>query len=277
MRVIRNIAHAGPAAELRVVAAGAFDGLHRGHQQVLARVVECAREIGGEPVAIVARGDGGGLRLSDRRQQLEGLRAAGIALVAFAPRAALDAAVTALAATVRIVEQAATVDAPAGGRLERVATVAVGGQRVTAQAIGAALALADLDTARAMLGRDPSVAGRVVHGYHRGAALGIPTANLRPRGLQLPPDGVYAVRARIAGAHLRGVANLGFNPTFGNQTRTVEAHLFDFNGDLYGRRIEIGFVARLRGERTFADVPALLAQIRLDIATARRFFEAHGD
>ena len=277
MRVIRHVAQAGPAARPRVVAAGAFDGLHRGHQQVLARVVECAGALGGEPAVIVARGGAGGLRLGDRRQQLEGLRDAGIALVVFAPRAALAASVTALAAVVRVVERGDAVDALAGGRLERVATVEVGGQRITAQAIGAALARGDLEAARARLGRDPGVAGRVVHGYHRGATLGIPTANLRVRGIQLPPDGVYAVGARSAGTRLRGVANLGFNPTFGNQTRTVEIHLFDFSGDLYGRRIEIGFVARLRGECKFADVPALMAQIRLDIAAARRLFEQHGD
>ena len=96
--------------------------------------------------------------------------------------------------------------------------------------------------ARAMLGRDAGVGGRVVHGFHRGGPLGIPTANLRVRGIQLPPDGVYAVRARVGGSALRGVANIGFNPTFGNQTRTVETHLLDFNGDLYGRRLEVAFV-----------------------------------
>ena len=72
-----------------------------------------------------------------------------------------------------------------------------------------------------------------------------------------------------------GVANIGFNPTFGNQTRTVETHLLDFNDDLYGRRIDIAFVSRLRGEQKFPDVPALLVQIRADVAAARRFFAEH--
>lgn len=276
MRVIRHVARAGPATRRRVVAAGAFDGMHRGHQQILARVVECARAIDAEPAVIVAPGGADHLELDDGRQRLERLRDAGVALVAFAPRAALDAAVDSLAAALRVVERGRAVATPAGGRLERIATVDVGGHRITAQAIGAALSRGDLDTARAMLGRDPGVAGRIVHGHHRGGPLGVPTANLRVRGVQLPPDGVYAARARIAGTWLRGVANLGFNPTFGNQTRTVEIHLLDFSGDLYGQRVEIGFVALLRGERRFADVPALLAQIRLDIAAARRLFEQHG-
>lgn len=277
MRVIRHVARAGLAARPRVVAAGAFDGLHRGHQQVLARVVECARAIDAEPAVIVVRGSADDrLQLGDGRQRLERLREAGVALVAFAPRAALDAAVDALAAVVRVVERGRAVEPPVGGRLERIATVEIGGHRITAQAIGAALSRGDLETARALLGREPGVAGRIVHGHHRGGPLGVPTANLRVRGVQLPPDGVYAARARIAGTLLRGVANVGFNPTFGNQTRTVEIHLLDFSGDLYGQRVEIGFVARLRGERQFADVQALLAQIRLDIAAARRLFEQHG-
>ena len=112
-----------------------------------------------------------------------------------------------------------------------------------------------------------------MHGFHRGGPLGIPTANLRVKGIQLPPDGVYAVRAHVGGASLNGVANIGFNPTFGNRVRSVETHLLDFDGDLYGQRLEIAFVARLRGEQKFPDVQALLAQIRSDIAAARRFFQ----
>jgi riboflavin kinase/FMN adenylyltransferase len=137
------------------------------------------------------------------------------------------------------------------------------------------VARGDLAAAAALLGRPPSVGGRVVHGFHRGAALGIPTANLRVRDHQLPPDGVYAVRAWVGDAHLRGVANIGFNPTFGNRTRTVETHLLDFSGDLYRQRLDIALLARLRDERKFPDVPALLAQIRTDIAAARRWFEVH--
>jgi riboflavin kinase/FMN adenylyltransferase len=122
---------------------------------------------------------------------------------------------------------------------------------------------------RRLLGRIPTIGGRVVHGFHRGAPLGIPTANLRVRGVHLPPDGVYAVRARCRGEWCDGVANIGFNPTFGNRVRSVETHVLDFSGDLYGTWLEIGFIARLRGEQRFPDVQALLAQIRVDIAAAR--------
>jgi len=274
MRVIRHVAHAGPAARPRVVAAGEFDGVHRGHQRVLAGVVARARAIGGETAVVVARAAPGIPRISDVRQQLELLGAAGIALVVFAPGADVDPALRQLGAAVHLTARAGA--AAQGATLERIAALELGGEPVTAQAIRAALLRGDLEAARARLGRDAGVGGRVVHGFHRGGPLGIPTANLRVRGIQLPPDGVYAVRARVAGAALGGVANIGFNPTFGNRTRTVETHLLDFSGDLYGRRLEIAFVARLRGEQTFPDVQALLAQIRSDIAAARRVLGQHG-
>jgi riboflavin kinase/FMN adenylyltransferase len=277
MRVIRHVAHAAPAARPRLAAAGEFDGLHRGHQALLARVVERAAALRGESVVVVAAGAAPAPRLLDRRRQLEGLRDAGIDVVAFAPRGAMAAAVERLGAVLRIAARGSAAAAPAGGQLETVPPVRHGGEPITADAIRAALARGELAVARAMLGREAGVAGRVVHGFHRGAPLGIPTANLRVRGIQLPPDGVYAVRAQVGSARLRGVANIGFNPTFGNQTRSVETHLLDFSGDLYGRRLELAFIVRLRGERTFPDVAALLTQIRADIAAARRHFERHDD
>ena len=267
------MAHAGPATRPRVVAAGEFDGVHRGHARLLVRVVERARALDGESVVIVARGDRHTQRLLDLRRQLERLRAAGIEVVVFAPPAQIATAVDRIGAAWWVTAVPRAVPASATG-VDAVAPVEYGGQPVTAASIRAAVARGDLDAARAMLGYDPGVSGRVVHGFHRGAPLGIPTANLRVRGIQLPPDGVYAVRARVGAASLHGVANIGFNPTFGNQTRTVETHLLDFSGDLYGRRLEIDFAVQLRNEQKFPDVAALLAQIHADIAAARRFFAA---
>jgi riboflavin kinase / FMN adenylyltransferase len=275
MRVIRHVAHVGPAARPGVVAAGEFNGVHCGHQRVLAGVVARAHAIDGEPAVIVVRTSRATTHLTDLRQQLELLGAAGIGVVLFSPATDLPAALRRLGAAVYLTA-GADIGVPKGVSLERVARVELDGAPVTAQRVGVALSRGDLDAARALLGRDPGIGGRVVHGFHRGARLGIPTANLRVRGVQLPPDGVYAVRARVGATALRGVANIGFNPTFGNRTRSVETHLFDFDGDLYGRRLDVAFVARLRGEQTFADVPALLAQIHSDIAAARRLLEPHG-
>jgi riboflavin kinase/FMN adenylyltransferase len=275
MRVIRHVADAGRATRPRVAAAGRFDGMHRGHQRLLAQVVEAAGVLGGESVAIVARCRRDEVRLLDTHQHLELLRDAGIDVAVFAPAEAIDATVDRVGVARRLTAGGAGTSAPAGGRLDEVPAVEEDGVPISATRIHHALASGDLETVRRLLGRDPSVGGRVVHGFHRGAPLGIPTANLRIRGVRLPPDGVYAVFARSADTVLRGVANIGFNPTFGNRTRTLETHLLDFSGDLYGQRLEIGFMARLRGEQKFPDVAALLAQIRADIAAARRLFAAY--
>jgi riboflavin kinase/FMN adenylyltransferase len=276
MRVIRHVRHAGAATRPRVVAAGWFDGVHRGHQRIVQRVVERARALHGESIVVVGRGETDDLRLLDLRQKLEHLRDAQIDTVVFSRPTGVEAAVERLAPAVRVSARDSGVAAPPGGRLEEVQPAEAGGAVISSRAIRAALSRADLAAAAAMLGRDPGAGGRVVHGFHRGGPLGIPTANLRVRGIQLPPDGVYAVRALVGAQSLRGVANIGFNPTFGNQTRTVETHLLDFHDDLYGRRLDVAFVERLRGEQKFSDVQALVAQIRADIVAARRYFEQHG-
>ena len=108
-----------------------------------------------------------------------------------------------------------------------------------------------------MLGRACAVARRVVHGFHRGGPLGIPTANLRVRGIQLPPDGVYAVRASVAGTRARGVANIGLKPTFGDLERTRRDPPARLRRRSLRPRLDVAFVARLRGEQKFPDVEAL--------------------
>jgi riboflavin kinase/FMN adenylyltransferase len=121
-----------------------------------------------------------------------------------------------------------------------------------------------------LLGRPYALRGRVVVGDRRGRTLGFPTANLHvPGGVMLPPDGVYAAWTSTA-AGRRGVAlNVGLRPTFAGRRRTVEAHLLDFDGDLYGRWLAVEVVARLRGERRF-DGPAALAEaITADVQHAR--------
>ncbi len=121
-----------------------------------------------------------------------------------------------------------------------------------------------------LLGRCYAVDGHVVRGDRRGQDLGFPTANVRPRTPVLVPDGVYAVRATWNGERRDGVANVGRNPTFGQgRERTLEAHLFDFDGELYGRVLRVEFVERLRGEMKFSSPRALVEQIREDARRAR--------
>lgn len=149
--------------------------------------------------------------------------------------------------------------------------VVVDGIAVSNSSVRAAITAGDLPSARRLLGRNPEVCARVRRGFRRGHTIGFPTANLRASRILLPPNGVYAVRVRVGddGPMLGGVANLGVNPTFGVNQRTLESHLFDFHGDLYGQRITVQLVQRLREERKFAGVEDLVQQIRKDAEAAR--------
>jgi riboflavin kinase/FMN adenylyltransferase len=150
--------------------------------------------------------------------------------------------------------------------------VELDGQVISSSRIRSALTEGDLEMANRLLGRPYSVSGPVVHGDGRGHSIGIPTANLDVwDGRLLPRPGVYACRAHLDGRTWRAVTNVGYRPTFENQPATprVETHLLEFGQDLYGRQIDLSFVARLRDEQRFPNVQALVAQIQADIQQAR--------
>ena len=149
--------------------------------------------------------------------------------------------------------------------------VVVDQTRVSSSEVRTALAAGALDRVAQLLGRVHDVSGEVVKGHQRGRQLGFPTANLDSESVLHPGDGVYAVVARrLDGPRslLQGVANIGVRPTF-DAGRSVEAHLFDFDGDLYGTRLRVGFVARLRGEQRFDSLTELKTQIDRDCQAAR--------
>lgn len=141
---------------------------------------------------------------------------------------------------------------------------------VSSTRVRAVLGEGDVRMAAKLLGRVHDVAGTVVRGDGRGRSIGVPTANLDCEPVLLPKDGVYAVVARIIGeeALLKGVANVGVRPTFA-AGRSVEVHFLDLDRDLYGARIRVGFVERLREEQRFDGIEALRAQIARDVETAR--------
>jgi riboflavin kinase/FMN adenylyltransferase len=159
--------------------------------------------------------------------------------------------------------------------------VTLGGGDVNSTRIREVLAEGRVEEAALMLGRPYSVRGRVVAGERRGRSLGFPTANLEPENQVLPAAGVYAGRLRFLdggspgrGAELASVANVGTRPTFGAAGRlVVEAHLLDFAGDVYGRRVELTFAHHLRGERRFPSAELLREQIAADLAEGRRRLE----
>lgn len=156
-----------------------------------------------------------------------------------------------------------------GFRVHVVDPVEAGGEIVSSTRVRALLAEGDVSGARRLLGRYHDVVSEVVHGDHRGRTIGFPTANLGlPETLAVPKDGVYAVVASVGGALVPGVANIGVRPTFG-AGRSVEVHLLEWEGDLYGSRLPVAFIARIRGEVKFDGVDALVAQIGRDADDAR--------
>lgn len=264
-----------------VIALGGFDGVHLGHEAVLRQLAETARRSGSTTMVVSS------LRrdlpaLGSLRQRIDRIAEHGVDVLCVAQSALQSSAGDVVAALPRRMRISALVggaaDTPLLERVgrEREAPVetlpmfSVDGDLVSSAAIRSALARGELERAQRMLGREYAVGGRVVHGLRRGNKLGFPTANLRVSGLQLPPNGVYAVRVRIGSDMHGGVANLGFNPTFANAERSLETHIFALDADLYGRYIEVMFVAYLRGERKFPSIDTLIEQIRIDAIEARR-------
>ena len=145
---------------------------------------------------------------------------------------------------------------------------------VSSTRVRQALALGDFGTATRLLGRPYAMGGHVVRGNQLGRTLGFPTANLRFGRRTSPLSGVFATRVHGVGTQpWPAVASFGTRPTIGGSEPLLEAHLFDFDADLYARRITVEFVARLRDEETYPDLPALTAQMHRDAAQARAILD----
>lgn len=298
-----------PFAGESVLTIGKYDGIHLGHQRLIERVVERAQALGVTPALItfdphplqVLRPELAPPLLTPLDEKAALLEALGIELLvlltfdrAMAQTRAADF-LDRLAATLRPRELWLGEDfalgykregdmpfirawaAPRGIAVESLPLVTVGGEPVSGQRIRALLDAGDVVGAGALLGRPPSVRGEVMHGEARGRTVGFPTANLVPGPERaLPANGVYATRARLPDGTLQaGVTNIGVRPTFDGTERRVECHLFDWEGDLYGREITVHFLYRLREERRFESFPALLAQIRADAERARGLLLRH--
>jgi riboflavin kinase / FMN adenylyltransferase len=286
-----------------VIAPGNHDGVHLGHQALVATARAHAHAHGLEafaltfhphPAAVVSP-DGGPTPLTtiDRRREL--LKRAGaddVIVQAFTPEFARlsperflsvlsdrGARAWVVGPDFRFgqgragdVELLQAFAAARGFEVIVEPPVLVDGQRVSSSAVREALAAGQVGRARTMLGRVHDLSGEVVRGYQRGRTLGFPTANLRTDPVLHPADGVYAVVARALdrepGQLLWGIANLGQRPTFAAE-RSIEVHLFDFSGDLYGARLRVGFVERIRSQTKFPDADALKRQIQLDCQAAR--------
>lgn len=297
-----------PGARRSVVVIGNFDGVHRGHQAVLAEATATARSLGlssavltfhPHPGLVLGRGEPPVLTTLARRAAL--IKALGVDQVfvrafdrdfaKWSPEVFARALVrdTLLAEVVVVGENFRFGAARAGDlavlrflgetlgfetRVHGVARDAAGAFSSTRARQG--IARGDMDEARAVLGRHHAISGAVVRGDQRGRTIGFPTANLEAPAEMLPPSGVYAVLVdaltpgRAAQALARGVMNLGVRPTVaGDGRRTAEVHLLDFAGDLYGQTLRVHLVARLRDEQRFDGLAALTTQIAIDVDAAR--------
>ena len=296
---------AGAPADCRggAVSIGNFDGVHLGHAALLSETVRQARALHGP--AVVLTFDPHPLKLlhperfrpvlttiPERARVLRELGADHVLILHTTPellrltpdeffrrvvRDGLAARALAEGQDFRFghdragsVETLAELCREAGITFAVVAPFALDGQVVSSSRARAALDRGDVTAAARLLGRPYRLQGKVGLGQQRGRTLGFPTANLDPMYTLAPADGVYAVRAWHGGAAWPGAANVGPNPTFGEDAHKVEVHLIGFRGDLYGQELAVDFLRRLRDTRPFRGAEDLKAQLRRDVEQARR-------
>ncbi|HET9578976.1 MAG TPA: bifunctional riboflavin kinase/FAD synthetase [Usitatibacter sp.] len=305
MRIAR---HGWSSPPETAIAVGSFDGVHRGHQSILRQVVDEARArnvsaavLTFEPLPREFFGAARApARLTSLAERLALLAQFGID-IAFVER--FDARFAALTADefarrlkarygahwvmvghdfrygakrMGDVDHLRESGLREGFEVEVLDPVMLGPDRISSTRVREDLWRGDFDAAAELLGRRYAICGRVVHGAKRGKALGFPTANVRLARPRPPVQGIFAVKCLGAATRgLEGVASLGFNPAVQQGgPATLEAFLFDFSGDLYGRRISIEFLKKLRDEAHFASLDELAAQISRDCDAARAFFAA---
>lgn len=301
MQVIRD----NPGRQLlqsSVVTIGNFDGLHLGHQSLI-RLCESLAE-GRHSIAVVTfeplpqawfRPDTAPARLMSVRQKLEYLSAQDIDLVwlmrfnqALAAMSAEEFVRSVLVETLAAkhvvvgedfrygkgrqgdIQSLSQSGEKLGFKLHAVPMLDVEGCRASSSNIRESLVAGDFEKAGQLLGRPFCMSGRVIRGRQLGRQLGYPTANIRLAAEPSPLMGVFAIRARWGDSGwYDGVANLGTRPAVGGEGFLVEAHLFDFEGNLYGQKLEVEFVKMLRNETHFEDIDDLVVQMREDERQAR--------
>ena len=298
-----------PLGTPHAVTIGNFDGLHLGHQAMLARLQDVA-QARGLPSCVLSfephpreffTPEQAPVRLSSLREKAECLQRMGIgrlhvfrfdrAFSALSAEAFIEQVLgTTLQARYVLVGDDFRYGAKRAGDfalLERLGhslgfdaeflpTVEVAGERASSTAVRQALAAGELEHAARLLGRPYSISGRVVHGDKLGRDIGFPTANIQLKHNRPPLLGIFAVEVYgLNGEPLPGAASLGKRPTVKNPgaVPVLEVHLFDFNAEIYGRRVRVDFLHKLRDEEKYPDLDSLVAQIRRDVDNAKQFLK----
>lgn len=307
MHVIRHLEELPDEARGGAVAIGNFDGVHLGHARIVELLLHRAYEVGGPAVVFtfdphpvrILRPEQSPAPLTWTERKAELLAQLGADWIVAYPT---DEALLQLSPSdffSRIVcnalEARAMVEGPnfyfghnragtigvlrdlterAGITLDIAQQVEIDGQIVSSSRVRQLIHEGHVDVASQMLTAPYRIRGIVTHGAGRGAKLGFPTANLEGVDTLLPAHGVYAGRAWIDGHNWPAAINIGPNPTFGEAAGKVEAHLVNYHDALYGKPLEIDFLTRLRGTRTFASADELIAQIRSDVAEVEKTYRA---
>ncbi|HEY4339142.1 MAG TPA: bifunctional riboflavin kinase/FAD synthetase [Steroidobacteraceae bacterium] len=305
MHLIRGLPPAGSVTGPHALTVGTYDGLHLGHQALLARLGEHAGRLGVPTVMVTFEPmprefltpDNPPVRLTSLRERWRYLENTGLDRLCVLRFGAALRSLTADEFAQQLAERLrpaivvvghdfrfgrngqGTADSlyAAGQRfgfaVDIVEPVTLAGERLSSSAIREALAAADLKRAERLLGRPYTMTGRVVRGEQLGRKLGFPTANVRFPHRRLPLGGIFAVRVRVRGGSqvpLAAVASIGTRPTVGGTEPLLEVHVFDFVGDLYGREILVECVQFLRAELKFESLDAMVAQIHEDAEQARQ-------
>jgi len=308
MRIVRGIKNFNERLQNPVLTLGNFDGVHLGHQAIFKKVIERAHEINGtsmvftfepHPLKVLAPERSPRL-LNTFRGKMKLLAEAGVDVVicasftrSFAEQHPEDFARDVLHTQLGVREVYVGYDYAFGkgreGSIESlkgmgrscgfdvgvVEAVRVNAIVVSSSVIRDLISSGRVEEAAGLLGRDYHIEGQVVHGAHRGRTLGFPTANLHAANELLPGYGVYAVRTLLESRWVDGVASIGVRPTFGTGPVSIEVFLFDFNGDLYGKHVEVSFLKQLRQEKKFSGVEALVAQMHADVEEAKKILNCH--
>lgn len=302
MELIRGIHNIKSQHRGCVLTIGKFDGIHKGHQAVLANLVEKAKALAlpsavmvfePQPEEVFSPAQAPA-RLSRLRDKYEALKALGIdrlICVNFSKKFAsqspeqfvVDLLINHLGVNFLVVGDDFRFGHKRQGDFEYLQQAAkqfnfdvvstqsfrVDNSRISSTAVRDALSSGNFEKAKNMLGRPFSISGKVVHGEKNGRTIGFPTANILLRRHKTPLHGVFAVRVLWQGAWLKGVANLGSRPTLAGQKLQLETHVFDFSEDLYGQRLHVEFISKIRDETKFDSFEQLKQQIKEDAKLAR--------